>query len=69
MDVNTNDLSLESVRVMRLQPGDTIVIKSAYRISQEVAEHLKRELETRYSGYRVLVLDQGIDIEVVRKSE
>jgi hypothetical protein len=57
---------LESVRILRLEPGDEIVLRvDARGIGPKSIERIKEMAEERWPGHRVTVMDR-IDIEVVR---
>ena len=56
---------LESVKVLRLEPGDVIVAKLADHHNYDVAEKARMRLEECFPGYKVVILG-GIDVEVQR---
>lgn len=69
MDANTpiNPDEFESVRILRLQPGDEIVVRVSDRgISSDDLRRIKSTAEGLWPGHRIVVLHNGIDIEVVR---
>lgn len=59
----------ESVRILRLQPGDTIVVRLAYEPSRPVIHAVKAQLEPKFPGHEILVLGPNEDIEIVRTDQ
>lgn len=59
---------VKSVEVLRVQPEDTIVITCQAPLSAAAAERLREMwLRAMPSHQRVVVLDGGLDLKVVRK--
>ena len=50
---------------LALKPGDTIILKYAGKLSYEIMERLKTHIELFFPGHRALVLDQGLELQVV----
>ena len=61
--------AIKSVEVLELQPGDALVLKTDRRIDIEQAEFLKRMLEDKLPGRKVLVLGPELDIKILRSAE
>lgn len=58
----------EEVRILRLQPGDEIVVKVTDRgVSTDDLQRIKSAAEELWPDNRVIVLHDGIDIEVIRE--
>ena len=64
------------VQILRVQDGDTIVLRSEDRLSNEMGarmregfDPLKDMLEARGIHVTVLVLDRGLSLEVLRPTE
>lgn len=58
---------IEEIKVMRLLPGDTLVLRVDRAISQEVADRITKTVEPLIpEGVKVLVLERGMSLEVVR---
>lgn len=59
---------IESIKVARLEPGDVLVFKCQQAVSMQVAarvlEHARQFLP---DGVTAMLLDRGLDIEVLRK--
>lgn len=56
---------LESVKMMRLQPGDTIVVESGVHLTADQAAKLRSQAEEQFPGYHVVVLTGGATLSVV----
>lgn len=56
---------IESVNVMNLKPGDTIVITAERPLRPENAEHIKTLMEKKFPGHQCLVLEKGLSLEVL----
>lgn len=57
----------EAVKVLPLRPTDKVVIKINQAISSEQRNQIVPILEREFSGHRVIVLDAGMDLEVLRQ--
>ena len=64
------DSQIESIKVARLQPGDVLVLKCPRVISKDAGARMV-ELATQLlpPGVKALVLDGGMDAEVLRGAE
>lgn len=56
---------IDSLRVHRFEPGDRLLITSEHLIDQNTADRLKAVAEA-WSGVPVLILGEGMGIEVAR---
>jgi hypothetical protein len=54
---------------LELNPGDTIILKVAGKLSYEMIERLKNQIESFSPGHKALVLDQGLDLSVVAPAQ
>lgn len=60
-------MDISEVKVMHLQPGDTLVVRSGRALSREQAERIHQHVKPLVpEGVEVLVLDANIDLEVLR---
>lgn len=50
---------------VRLEPGDTLVLRCPGRLSIEAAARLKERLEATFVGHQAVVLGEGMDLGVV----
>lgn len=58
---------IAEVRVLRPQAGDTVVLRSARRLSQAQYAALREQLKGALpAGVRVAVIDTDLDIDVIR---
>jgi hypothetical protein len=61
--VNETDL-IEAVERLHLEPGDRVIFRCAKRISREQAEQLLEFAKREIPDHEVLVLSEGIKLEV-----
>jgi hypothetical protein len=59
----------ESVRIMRLQPDDVIVVEVDYPVSAHDIDQFKARLEHTFPGHKAIVLDNGARLSVARPDE
>lgn len=58
------------VERLALRPGDIVVVKIPWRISDEEATYVKAQTDEVFpDGQKVVVLDGGADIAVLRAEE
>ena len=55
---------VESARVVKYEPGDTIVFRTPDRLSMEDAVRIRRTLGELFPGAQLAVVDSGADLEV-----
>lgn len=55
------------VSVLRLEPGDVIVVQSDNAITDSGAEWLRASVGRLFPGHEVAILDQGLKIGIIRK--
>jgi hypothetical protein len=63
---NPPEYGFESVRVMRLQPGDVIVVQYKDAISQDHYTKVAARMRGVFPDHRVVVLDSDTEISVAR---
>jgi hypothetical protein len=63
---NPDEYGFESVRIMRLQPDDVIVVEVGYPVSAHDIDQFKARLEHTFPGHRAIVLDNGARLRVAR---
>lgn len=61
--------AVKSVEVAQLKPTDTIVIEVDEILSQARAARISSVAEVAFPGQRVLVLERGMSVKVVRGFE
>ncbi len=59
----------ETVKVLPLRPGDILVIRCKDRFPMEAMDRFRALLEKEIPGHRILVLENGTDIEVLRRED
>ena len=60
---------IAEVKRLELRPGNVLVIRSERPLREEEAAYLSRVMEKLFEGQRVIVLQPGLDLEVVGKVE
>ncbi|WP_412063981.1 hypothetical protein [Rhizobium sp. SYY.PMSO] len=58
-------MDIEDVRRIEFRPGDRLVLRVKGRLSAEMFERIKRILEAFAPGVPVLVLDDGMSLDVL----
>jgi hypothetical protein len=58
-------LEAEEVRILRLEPGDEIVLRTTRRITREQANDIRKFAEERWPDHKITVLGD-MEMEVVR---
>ena len=59
---------IKSMKVLKLEPGDIIVLKSDQVLSMEMIKLLKDHVG-KITETKVLILEPGLDIGVLRKKQ
>lgn len=60
-------MDISEIKVMHLQPGDTLVVRTGRALSLEQVEKIHQHLKPMVpEGVKVVVLDANIDLEVLR---
>lgn len=60
---------LVATQVLRLQPGDILVVKSERRLTVEQATALREHVKERIPDHEVLVIPPDLDLAVLRQEE
>jgi hypothetical protein len=53
------------VSVLKVQPGDTLVLRSTVLLTMAQKDYIKAQVETLFSGVKAMVLDRDLQIEGV----
>ena len=61
------EVGITAVEVLRLQPGDAIVLKTEKHLSMYDAEKARDKLRAWFEGHEVIVLDGGASLQVAHK--
>lgn len=59
----------EAVKVLPLRPTDIVVLRTAMAMSDETRVRIKKIVGEALGTDRILVLSEGIDIEIVRPEQ
>lgn len=62
----SNEKLLQTASILRLEPGDRIIVKSERRIPRSAFLRLKSQLQERFPDNDVVVLEAGVSLEVLR---
>lgn len=61
------ELGVEDATVVRLEPGDIIVLSTTLRLTEQDFEDLRDRVRQFFGEYEVAVLEGGVRMQVVRK--
>ena len=59
---------LQKIDTKELQPGDVVVITTKGPVSEETAARLRDYLKPCFPQQKILVLDNGITLDIYRQS-
>lgn len=62
-------LGLEEVRVVRLEPGDVIVLRVPNRLTDEEYGEIRDQAATFFGDHKVAVLEGGMALDVLREGD
>jgi hypothetical protein len=57
------------VSVLALNPGDTLVLRSQYKLSQAAYERLSSSMKELFPDHKYALLECGLSLEVLRPME
>ena len=57
-----------SVQVLRLEPGDVIVIQSADQLTDQACGYIREGLHRLFPDHEVAILDSGLKVGLIRKA-
>ena len=55
-------IEVESLKLIRLQPGDFLVFEAPDRLARDVTEAIRNEMARILPGIKVLILDSGMKV-------
>lgn len=55
------------IRVLRLQPGDVLIMRTPTRLSQIDQEGIRQQVEKQFPGHKCLVLTDGLELDIARE--
>lgn len=57
-----------TVAILRIQPGDTIVLKTERSVSDIAYQHITASMKEMFPENKTLILEEGLDLSIVRKN-
>lgn len=61
-------MELDAVQILRLRPGDVLVVKHPQVLSERAKQNIREAFdEAGLQDFALIVLDDGLELEVVRK--
>jgi hypothetical protein len=60
------EIKMMDMQVLSLQPGDKVVLRYASCMRAEQYARIKQEMEKVVPGHQVLILENGMEIGVLR---
>jgi len=60
---------VESVKVLKLEEDDTLVLSTERHMSAETVARLRETMEAHFPGRKVLVMEGGLKLEVLKSSK
>jgi hypothetical protein len=63
------EVEAEEVRILRLQPGDALVLRFVREISAERARRIKTLMSDQFPGNKILVLSGEVELTVLREED
>lgn len=74
MNASSEHIDDIDVRVLRLKPGDIVVLKAKRPLPRETVERIQAMAEQMlfragHIGVKIAVLDDSMDLDVLRKAE
>jgi hypothetical protein len=60
-----DDLKIEDIKRLRLEPGDILILRMRGRITMAAAEHIRNVFQNEIPGHKVMVLEDGARLDVV----
>lgn len=62
-------LGFDEARVLRLEPDDIVVLTTSKQVSTADADEMRDRMGALPEGHRVIVLDNGLSLEVLRPTQ
>ena len=63
--LNGDDLTIDDVKRLHVNEGDTIVLRFTGYLTEAQADEIQRRMRTMFPNNKTLVLDRGTDISVI----
>lgn len=58
---------LTELQVLRLRPGDVIVLRTETMLSDSKYEHIKAIMKEKFPDHEVMILENGLNIGVIHQ--
>lgn len=58
---------LPEVRILRLEPGDVLVLQCEKFLDREEASYITEQVAAYFPGHEAIVLDGGVTLDIARK--
>ncbi len=63
-------MDIKELSTLKVEEGDTIVVKSKDgNFTESQKEHIGRYFKAKYPKVDILILDSGIDLEIIKKAK
>jgi hypothetical protein len=59
-------VQLPEVRILRLEPGDVLVVNVPGRLTDDECQELGRRVKESFPDHRIAVLDGGATLDILR---
>lgn len=60
-------IELPEVRILRLQPGDKLVLAADHEVTDAEFEAISKQFAQHVPGHKVLLLERGLSLDILRK--
>lgn len=60
-------VELPEVRILRLEPGDMLLVSSPLRLSDADVAFIGDRLKGKFPGHEAVILDGGLTLDILRK--
>ena len=61
------EMTIEHVRAAEFGPRDIIILRHPFQLSESAYAQLKEEAKNYFPENKVLVLEDGLDVEILRE--
>lgn len=60
-------VQFESAKVLRLQPGDVVVLRVGHDLSDSEHHDFVERMQALFPDHKIVVLGPGVELQVLRK--
>lgn len=61
-------VELPEVRILRLEPGDVLLLSARRRVSDAEVEAIGLQVRARFPDHEMVLLDNGLILDILRKT-